>query len=246
MNEAQGIERRPKRPCRWLKGATAVAAVVPLLVTSGVVLGGCGDDAGSATGRVDDVSRSATSRSTSNSPTSVETTIPTGTTSDSHQVDVTTLTSPAASTTTVVDLDDSVDRLLLETEFRSLLDRRLECVRSPRQCDPSDFAVENSSLHADVSRLLAARLADGIVATDGGYDVRSLTVVRVSHDEVEVTTCLVDSVVLADVSGDAPVLVDDSVRGERAVWTMRVTPNGWRLGSKEVERWSMDDSVCAG
>lgn len=241
MNESQGIERRPKRPCRWLKGATAVAAVVPLLVTSGLVLGGCGDDAGSATGRVDDVSRSATSRSIS-----VETTIPTGTTSDSHQVDVTTLTSPAASTTMVVDLDDSVDRLLLETEFRSLLDRRLECVRSPRQCDPSDFAVENSSLHADVSRLLAARLADGILATDGGYDVRSLTVVRVSDDEVEVTTCLVDSVVLADVSGDAPVLVDDSVRGERAVWTMRVTPNGWRLGSKEVERWSMDDSVCAG
>ena len=241
MNESQGIERRSKRSCRWLKGAAAVAAVVPLLVTSGVVLGGCGDDAGSATGRVDDVSRSATSRSIS-----VETTIPTGTTSDSHQVDVTTLTSPAASTTTVVDLDDSVDRLLLETEFRSLLDRRLECVRSPRQCDPSDFAVENSSLHADVSRLLAGRLANGIVATDGGYDVRSLTVVRVSDDEVEVTTCLVDSVVLADVSGDAPVLVDDSVRGERAVWTMRVTPNGWRLGSKEVERWSMDDSVCAG
>lgn len=241
MNESQGIERRSKRSCRWLKGAAAVAAVVPLLVTSGVVLGGCGDDAGSATGRVDDVSRSATSRSIS-----VETPIPTGTTSDSHQVDVTTLTSPAASTTTVVDLDVSVDRLLLETEFRSLLDRRLECVRSPRQCDPSDFAVENSSLHADVSRLLAGRLANGIVATDGGYDVRSLTVVRVSDDEVEVTTCLVDSVVLADVSGDAPVLVDDSVRGERAVWTMRVTPNGWRLGSKEVERWSMDDSVCAG
>ncbi|MFM8530914.1 MAG: hypothetical protein ACKOD2_14830 [Ilumatobacteraceae bacterium] len=241
MNESQGIERRSKRSCRWLKGAAAVAAVVPLLVTSGVVLGGCGDDAGSVTGRVDDVSRSATSRSTS-----VETTIPTGTTSDSHQVDVTTLKSPAPSTTTVVDLDDSVDRLLLETEFRSLLDRRLECVRSPRQCDPSDFAVENSSLHADVSRLLAGRLANGIVATDGGYDVRSLTVVRVSDHEVEVTTCLVDSVVLADVSGDAPVLVDDSVRGERAVWTMRVTPNGWRLGSKEVERWSMDDSVCAG
>ena len=241
MNESQGIERRSKRSCRWLKGAAAVAAVVPLLVMSGVMLGGCGDDAGSATGRVDDVSRSATSRSIS-----VETTIPTGTTSDSHQVDVTTLTSPAASTTTVVDLDDSIDWLLLETEFRSLLDRRLECVRSPRQCDPSDFAVENSSLHADVSRLLAGRLANGIVATDGGYDVRSLTVVRVSDDEVEVTTCLVDSVVLADVSGDAPVLVDDSVRGERAVWTMRVTPNGWRLGSKEVERWSMDDSVCAG
>lgn len=241
MNESQGIERRSKRSCRWLKGAAAVAAVVPLLVMSGVMLGGCGDDAGSATGRVDDVSRSATSRSTS-----VETTFPTGTTSDSHQVDVTTLTSPAASTTTVVDLDVSVDRLLLETEFRSLLDRRLECVRSPRQCDPSDFAVENSSLHADVSRLLAGRLANGIVATDGGYDVRSLTVVRVSDDEVEVTTCLVDSVVLADVSGEAPVLVDDSVRGERAVWTMRVTPNGWRLGSKEVERWSMDDSVCAG
>ena len=241
MNESQRIERRSKRSCRWLKGAAAVAAVVPLLVMSGVMLGGCGDDAGSATGRVDDVSRSATSRSIS-----VETTIPTGTTSDSRQVDVTTLTSPAASTTTVVDLDDSVDRLLLETEFRSLLDRRLECVRSPRQCDPSDFAVENSSLHADVSRLLAGRLANGIVATDGGYDVRSLTVVRVSDEEVEVTTCLVDSVVLADVSGDAPVLVDDSVRGEQAVWTMRVTPNGWRLGSKEVERWSMDDSVCAG
>lgn len=240
MNKSQGIERRPRRSCRWLKGTAAVAAVVPLLVTSGVVLGGCGDDAGSATGRVDDVSRSATSRSTS-----VKTTIPKGTTSDSYQVDVTTFTSPAASTTVVVDPDDSVDRLLLEHEFRTLLDLRLECVRSPGNCEPSDFAVEGSGLHVEVARLVSQRLGDGIVATAGGYDVRSVAAVRLSSAEASITSCVVDSVVLSDVSGDTPVIVDDSVRGEKATWTMRLTVEGWRLGSKEVEQWSMDESVCA-
>lgn len=224
MNEFHRIDRRGMRS-------------LPLLsVVAVVALGGCGEHTGSAVGRVDDVGRSA----------SVATTIPAVTSSERRTDDASMFATPTTVTMPTVEPDDSVDQQLLEIEFRSLLDRRLACVRSPRQCDPSDFAAEGSSLHDEVSRMLIQRVADGIVATDGGYDVRTVSVARLSDDEVEIATCVVDSVVLTDVSGDAPVLVDDSVRGERSVWTMRVTPSGWRLGSKEVERWSMDDSVCAG
>jgi len=239
------VECFPDRPVRSIQPRRGVCSVVSSVVSSvvcsvvivvafvvmvvGAVADRNGADVGDASGRVDDVPRSVT----------VGVATPTIMTSRPVTVDDSRL-APSA-----LEVDDSVDRLLLEHEFRTLLDLRLECVRSPGNCEPSDFAVEGSGLHDEVARLVSQRLGDGIVATAGGYDVRSVAAVRLSSAEASITSCVVDSVVLSDVSGDTPVIVDDSVRGEKATWTMRLTVEGWRLGSKEVEQWSMDDSVCA-
>jgi len=141
-------------------------------------------------------------------------------------------------------MDDDVRRTLLDVEFRSLLGRRLDCVRAPLRCDPSQFALEGSEYHDEVSRLVAGRRRDGIVATAGDLEIRSLSFDSLTETSARAEVCLVDSVVLVDVSGDVDVILDDSIRGEVSMWTMHATEQGWRIGSKEVEEWSMDETVC--
>lgn len=125
--------------------------------------------------------------------------------------------------------------------FEELAARRAQCGRDPSSCDVSRLAVPGSNIERRLGELMAARVADGIVASERGRAVHRVEAVEFdAPDRAMVTTCLHDDTVL--VIDEA--IYDDSVYSARSVWTLVETNGEWLWSDERILEWVMEDDLC--
>ena len=140
----------------------------------------------------------------------------------------------------------------VESAFAVLIDRRIECGRSPWSCEPERIAVEGTDVHRVLADLMADRVANGVVASrSGGLRYRIDHVTITDQDSATVRVCFTDDTVLVQsvppsLEGEIPpIVVDDSLVSSITDWDLRRVAGEWLWSAERPLNWSVGEDLCA-
>lgn len=127
-------------------------------------------------------------------------------------------------------------------EFDALVERRIECGRSPRTCDVGALAVPGSPTHRRLEELFANRRASGIVASgEGKFAYRVDGVEETDDGAFEVSVCVTDDTVLVDENG---WVFDDGLFSGHMVFTMREVDGEWLWFDDRTTTYTYGEDTC--
>ena len=153
-----------------------------------------------------------------------------------------------ADTTVMVSPEPTPD---VESAFAVLIDRRIECGRSPWSCEPERIAVEGTDVHRVLADLMADRVANGVVASrSGGLRYRIDHVTLTDQDSATVRVCFTDDTVLVQsvppsLEGEIPpIVVDDSLVSSVTDWDLHRVAGEWLWSAERPLNWSVGEDLC--
>jgi hypothetical protein len=152
-------------------------------------------------------------------------------------------------TSVIVPMEPLAD---VESAFALLIDRRIDCGRSPWSCEPERIAVEGTDVYETLTDLMADRVANGVVASQsGGLRYRIDHVNLTDDDSATVRVCFTDDTVLVQsvppsLEGEIPpIIVDDSLVSSVTDWDLRRVGGEWLWSAERPLNWSVGEDLCA-
>lgn len=140
----------------------------------------------------------------------------------------------------------------IEGAFAALIDRRVQCGRSPKDCDVDRIAVPGTEVHRDLVDLMNERVANHVVAsTTGSLRYRIESVSMVGAEAAAIRLCFTDDTVLVQpmppVADELlpPIVVDDSLFSARTDWDLRWHEGEWRWADEHPINWAVGEDLCA-
>lgn len=152
---------------------------------------------------------------------------------------------------TAAPVTEAVGREAIEEAFATLIERRVQCGRSPESCDVDLIALPGTDVHRSLADLMNERIVNHVVAsTTGSLRYRIESVTMVGTDAASLRVCFIDDTVLVQplppVVDDVlpPIVVDDSLFSARSDWDLRRTDGEWRWAAEHPVNWAVGEDLC--
>ena len=160
------------------------------------------------------------------------------------------VTSEVVASTTMV-VTPASSREGIEEAFATLIERRVQCGRSPKECEVDRIALPGTEVHRSLADLMNERIVNHVVASTTGslrYRIESITMV--GADAASLRVCFTDDTVLVQPLPPVvdevlpPIVVDDSLFSARTDWDLRWQDGEWRWAAEHPVNWAVGEDLC--